>query len=677
MRRFAILCCCLFLVTAASRTPRHIKIAAYDLNPYVSQDRNEHGYLYEIITRSFALNGYSFEIEFFPPARAKKQVESGNFDVLMPSYALPSDAETLVFSQPIHGSQVGYVHLASEKTPPARDRLIVRQAFEEAFEQSGKLAGKRNGPQVLFGEDEGVIKSSSDRIVRLIDMLASKRLKLAIADKFQLTDALVNRRPNLIGKLKFVVPALATKDFHVAVSRKAKDYRRILDDFNRGLQGLQQSGEYERILLRYGSQIQESDENTLHIATISNADMEVMMEMSKRFLERRPGLKIKWHMLDENLLRRTILASLTLNENVFDIITIGNYDTPIYAANNWIEPLTLPKSYNLDDILQPIRESLSYGGRIHALPFYGESAMTYFRQDLFEKAGIRMPEDPTYDQIKEFASKIHNPSKGIYGICLRGKPGWGENMALLSTMVSSFGGTWFDKSKEPNLQSPAWLKAVQFYADLLGNYGPPDSYSNGYQENLKLFADGRCGMWVDATVAASYLLNPQTSQVSKVTGFSKMPGMKAKGDRWLWTWALAVPSSSNKKALARDFITWATSREYVELVGREKGWMAVPPGTRKSTYESLPYKEMSPFGSFVKEQIDLARSTDKHDQWGHSRAGQFVAIPEFTALGTSVGINMALILQKRLSVERALELSQSEARRIMKKVDREGGISSR
>lgn len=678
MQRFAILCCCLLLVTAASRTRGHIKIAAYDLNPYVSQDRNEHGYLYEIITQAFTRAGYTFEIQFFPPARAKKQVESGAFDVLMPSYASPHDAANLVFSQPIHGSQVGYIHLLSEKTPPVRERREVRQAFEEAFSKDGNLAGKAVSSDGLFGEDEGVIKSSSDRIVRIIDMLASKRLKLAIADKFQLTDVLVNRRPNLIGKLKFVVPALATKDFHVAISRRHKDYRTVLDDFNRGLQSLQKSGEYERILLRYGSQIQESDATTLNIATISNADMEVMREMSQHFLAQHPGVRIRWHFLDENLLRRTILATLALNENVFDVITIGNYDTPIYAANSWIEPLTLPKAYNVDDILMPIRESLSYGGRIHALPFYGESSMTYYRRDLFDKAGLKMPEEPTFDQVRSFAEKLHNPDKGVYGICLRGKAGWGENVALLSTIASSFGGRWFDKAKEPSLQTPAWQSAVRYYTELLGRFGPPNAHVHGYKENLRLFAEGRCGMWIDATVAASYLMNPQMSRVAKTTAFAKMPSaQQAPSDRWLWTWALALPRSSGKKELAREFITWATSQEYIQLVAREKGWLAVPPGTRQSTYDAPAYKEKSPFGSFVKEQIDGTRFPATRDPWGHARVGQFVAIPEFTALGTSFGINISLVLQKRLSVEKALELSQAEAKRIMKHVDSEGAVSSR
>src|SRR4030095_15175711 len=103
-----------------------------------------------------------------------------------------------------------------------------------------------------------------------------------------------------------------------------------------------------------------------------------------------------------------------------------------------------PADYDVKDILEPVRQGLSYDGKLYALPFYAESSMLYYRTDLFKEHGLTMPEKPTYTQIKEFDDKITDKSKEIYGICLRGKPGWGENMAFLSTLVNTFGGQWFD-----------------------------------------------------------------------------------------------------------------------------------------------------------------------------------------------------------------------------------------
>lgn len=296
--------------------------------------------------------------------------------------------------------------------------------------------------------------------------------------------------------------------------------------------------------------------------------------------------------------------------------------------------------------------------------------MTYYRKDLFDKAGLIMPEQVSYAQLKGFAAKIHDPAQGIYGICLRGKPGWGENMTFFATMAHAFGGRWFDAKKKPALNTAAWLEAGRLYLDLLHTYGPPDSQELGYQENLHLFADGHCGMWIDATVAAGYLLDPALSKVSKTLAYARAPNSgkgPEHGSHWISAWALALLKSSSKKGLAREFSYWATSKRYAQLVAREKGWLAVPPGTRLSTHEAAGYKEAAPFSSFVLNEIRSAIPAQEHDLWGNPSSGpQIVGIPEFTALGTSLGINLAQALQKKITIEKALELSQNEAKQVMR-----------
>mgnify|MGYP001260956420 CR=1 FL=1 len=665
---FATALLCLLCVwpwaAGAGTEPKHqtIKVAAYDLNPYVSAERAEHGYLYEIVARAFAAAGYKVEFEFYSPARAKRRVESGQADVLIPSYGSLADSDAFSFSQPIHGSQVGSFQLSTNTTPPS--------PVEELHGDD-----QESTPDSLFGEKDGVITSSSARIVQMVDMLAAGRMKVAVADKFQVADVLVNERPNLIGKVVFM-GTLATKDFRVAVGRKNHNSNNMLDDFNRGLESIEQSGEYEQILMRYGYRIRASDDHEISVAAVGHFDMQILRDMSTIFTAAHPGTKIRWYLFEENLLRRTILGGLALNESVFDVVTIGNYDTPIYASHGWIEPLSPPPSYDLDDIWLPIRQSLSLNGELYALPFYGESSVTYYRKDLFEKAGLAMPEQPNYTQIESFARALHDPGNGVNGICLRGKPGWGESMAFITTMVNVFGGSWFDENGEPALMSEPWVKAVREYADLLGKYGPPAPYENGYPENLALFAGGHCAMWIDATVAASYLWDPRTSTVSNSTGLARAPVMSVqRGSHWFWTWALAVPKAAKNKTLAKEFVLWATSKEYIHAVARKKGWLLVPPGARfQSIYGAEPYERAAPFGRFVQGQIESAVKDEPHDDIGRPKSGtQFVSIPAFTAMGTSTGINIGLMLRKQLSVEQALELSEQEAKAIMGRSRLDGG----
>jgi sorbitol/mannitol transport system substrate-binding protein len=309
--------------------------------------------------------------------------------------------------------------------------------------------------------------------------------------------------------------------------------------------------------------------------------------------------------------------------------------------------------------LEPVREGLSHEGKLYALPFYAESSMTFYRTDLFEKAGIRMPEEPTWDQIKEFAAKVHDPNGGVYGICLRGKPGWGENMGFVSTLVNSFGGRWFDEDWRPQLDSGAWRDAISFYVDLLRNHGPPDAASNGFNENRALFAEGRCGIWVDATVAAGMLFDPERSKVVGKVGFAQAPTARTdKGSHWLWSWALAIPASSDGQDAALEFIAWATSKDYARLVAEEKGWVAAPAGTRASVMGSEEYRAAAPFAGFVQKAIETADPTDQTLEPAPYDGIQYVDIPEFQSIGTAVGQQVADALTGTTPVDEALDNAQ-------------------
>jgi sorbitol/mannitol transport system substrate-binding protein len=425
-------------------------------------------------------------------------------------------------------------------------------------------------------------------------------------------------------------------------------------------------------------------ETTLSIATVNNTDMAIMQELSTQFEEQHPDIKLDWQVFSENELRQ-YLAKSYLQEiargagkgssetpppgvEEFDIVTIGTYDVPIWSKWGWLTPLeSLPESYDLDDVLQSVRDGLSDAGTLYALPFYGESSMTFYRTDLFEKAGLSMPDQPTWDDIKQFAEALTDKDAGIYGICLRGKPGWGENMALLSTMVHTFGGQWFDENWNPTLDTPEWKEAVTTYVDLLNNYGPPGASSNGFNENLALFASGKCAIWIDATVAAGLVFNPAESQVADKVGFAQAPiGKTPKGNHWLWSWALAIPASSDAKEAAEKFIVWATSKPYIELVGEQVGWASVPPGTRISTYVNPQYAEAAPFAKPVLEAIQSADPTDQTLNPAPYTGIQYVGIAEFQGIGTQVGQTMAGVLAGQMSVDQALKSAQSVVSRTMR-----------
>jgi sorbitol/mannitol transport system substrate-binding protein len=270
--------------------------------------------------------------------------------------------------------------------------------------------------------------------------------------------------------------------------------------------------------------------------------------------------------------------------------------------------------------------------------------------------------------VKELAGKIHDPKAGVYGICLRGKPGWGDNMALLTTMVNTNGGQWFDTSWKPQIDTKPWHDAISFYVDLMKAYGPPGASANSFNENLALFNEGKCGMWVDATIAASFVSDPKQSKVADKVAFAQAPvAVTPKGANWLWAWALAIPAGSQKVDAAQTFIKWATSKDYIKLVAKEEGWGSVPTGTRKSTYATPEFVKAARFAEAEKKAIDTANPNDSTLPKSPYVGVQYAAIPEFQAIGVAVGQQMSAALSGKVTVDQALKTSQTAAEREMKK----------
>ncbi len=413
----------------------------------------------------------------------------------------------------------------------------------------------------------------------------------------------------------------------------------------------------------------QAEDVTLTIATVNNGDMIRMQGLTEDFTAKHPGIEVDWVTLEENVLRQRVTQDIATRGGQFDVMTIGTYEVPIWAAQDWLLPLEgMPEDWAADDILPAIASGLTRDGTLYAAPFYGESSMVMYRKDLMEKAGLTMPDEPTWDFIKEAAAKMTDKDGGIYGICLRGKPGWGENMAFLTAMANSYGARWFDENWQPQFDSAAWKETLDDYLTLMNEYGPPGSSSNGFNENLALFQQGKCGMWIDATVAASFVTNPEDSTVADKVGFALAPdkGLGKRGN-WLWAWTLAVPAGTDNEEAAKKFLAWATGPAYTKLVAENEGWANVPPGTRTSLYENPEYLKAAPFAEMTLRSIQTADPKNPTVDPVPYTGVQFVAIPEFQGIGTAVGQQFSAALAGQVSAEDALERAQMLTEREMKR----------
>ncbi|WP_232417785.1 extracellular solute-binding protein [Methyloversatilis thermotolerans] len=659
----AILC-----LPAAQALAATVRLAAAEQPPYIGPAHPREGYVAELVRAAFERVGYTVDIRFYPPARARSLAASGQVDGLLPVPHDDAFTPEFALSDPFPGASVGLLKKRSldihyPPDAPVRPAETLRGLANLRF-------GAVRGTSVWSAFDAAAFlkREYVDQDLQNLDKLALGRIDLMLVDKFTASDLMILHRPHLIGQLDFMQPPLFRSDFHIAFARRAPNHERLRADFNRGLAALAREGRVDDILTRHGLSARgpaADGRKVLTVATVNNPDMLTLKTLAAEFTRRHPDVRIEWRVLDETSLRTRLMTDLAIADGQFDVMTIGSYEVPLWAARGWLVPFRdLPPAYREDDLIAPVRESLRHDGVLHALPFYAESTMTYYRTDLFRRAGLTMPAQPSYADIGRLAARLHDPAAGVHGLCLRGRPGWGDNVAVITTMVNTYGGRWFDDAWQPQLDSPEWREAVSTYVDLLRRYGPPDAHLNGFPETLELFARGHCAIWIDATVAAGKLFNAKESRVAASLGFAPAPVERVReGSNWLWIWALAIPASSPNKELARRFIEWATSPEYPSLVAAQAGWVAVPPGTRLTVYDAPAYRAAAPFSGFVRQAIASAYTQLP----GRRYTGvQWVGIPEFPAIGHRVGTEIARALVGEQDVDTALRAAQAEVARQMR-----------
>ncbi|MFF7049300.1 ABC transporter substrate-binding protein [Streptomyces griseorubiginosus] len=407
---------------------------------------------------------------------------------------------------------------------------------------------------------------------------------------------------------------------------------------------------------------------SVNVLMVNNSQMTELQKLAPRFTEE-TGIKVNFTVLPENDVRDKISQDFANQAGQYDVATLSNYEIPIYARNGWLHEMNSyvdkDPSYDEQDILGPMRQSLTGDdGKLYGQPFYGESSFLMYRKDVFAKKGLTMPARPTWTQVADLAAKADGAESGMKGICLRGLPGWGEVMAPLTTVVNTFGGTWFDKDWKARLDSPAFEKATKFYVDLVRAHGESGAAQSGFAECLNNMTQGKVAMWYDATSAAG-LLEAADSPVRGKLGYAPAPVERTESSGWLYTWAWGIQKASRNPDNAWKFVSWASGKRYEQLVGDKIGWSNVPAGKRASTYTNPEYrKSAASFQEMTKEAIEQARPNDPGVQPRPAPGIQFVGIPEFTDLGTRVSQEISAAIAGRQSVESALRKSQQLAEKI-------------
>ena len=324
-------------------------------------------------------------------------------------------------------------------------------------------------------------------------------------------------------------------------------------------------------------------ETTLTIATVNNGNMIDMQRLTDDFTKANPDIKLNWVTLEENVLRQKVTTDIATHGGQFDVLTIGTYETFRSGPrrSGCCRSTSSAPTTMLNDLLPAIRAGLSLDGKLYAAPFYGESSFVMYRTDLMEKAGLKMPEKPTWDFIRQAADKMTDKAAGVYGICLRGKPGWGENMAFLTAMPIRSARVGSTRSGSHSSTRRSGRRRSTIYVPLMKADGPPGASSNGFNENFGAvqrrqvrYVDRRhCRRRVDDCA--------KDSKVADKVGYALAPdnGLGKRGN-WLWSWSLASQLAQRRRTRRRSSFRGRPTNITLDLVasklrlGERSAWHA-------------------------------------------------------------------------------------------------------
>lgn len=394
----------------------------------------------------------------------------------------------------------------------------------------------------------------------------------------------------------------------------------------------------------------------LTVATAAVPQFDDVRKLTPEFEKANPNIKIKYVNLPEDQLRDQLTQGVATGSSPFDAVAVGPLEVPLWARNGWLTDVTpyvdKDADYDKADLIDTVVKGLEVDNKLYAVPFSGESSMLMYRKDLLEAKGLTMPAHPTWTEVADIANKVQDKSKHIQGICLRGSSSWGTSVAVLNTMINTFGGVWYDQQWQPQFSSPETKKATQFYVDLQHNAGGDSPASNGFPECLTTFGQGNAAMWFDATSAGASVEDPKTSKVAGKVGYAPAPVESFDSSGWLWSWNLAMTSTSKNKDAAWTYMRWATSKEYVQLVQDKLGLVRTPTATRNSTYQGK-YVSDVPFADISLSSVKKA-DPKQHPKPTPYDGVLFLILPSYQDFGTQVSQQVSAAVAERQSVDQTV-----------------------
>lgn len=389
------------------------------------------------------------------------------------------------------------------------------------------------------------------------------------------------------------------------------------------------------------------------LATYVGTEADYLESLLPEFYEL-TGINVSIEQYPEEQLYQNVqldTSSHTGNIDCFtmDMMRIAEFARADYIAKvqEYLDNPTLTNVdwYDKEDILAGPMSAAKYQGELYGIPSTGETSIMFYRKDIFEEKGVEVPK--TFDELWDVCEAIDDPA-GTRAIGLRGLRGSGMNIYTWTQFFRGFGGAFFKdfpNDMTPTINSPEAVKAVEYYAGILQNFGPSDvaGYTNMDIQNAQM--SGAIAITMDANVFGAIVEDTRTSATAGKWGYAMVPS--GEGGTWpsIYSHIMCINNYSKSKEATWLFIEWATSPEITLKRGLETG---VP--ARKSTWESEEFVNKMKYigdGTYIDVCVQALEAADASyrpvfENWNEMGDYIGIALQDVISSGSTDGAQKAL-----------------------------------
>ena len=400
---------------------------------------------------------------------------------------------------------------------------------------------------------------------------------------------------------------------------------------------------------------------TLVVNFPAHPHFNAVMKVLPRFMEE-TGINVEVDQLQYLKMRERQNLVLTKPRGDYDLIAYVVFSKADYVYADQVEPLARffmnPKladpAYDPEDLIDGYVQNIGVAGgkkgylpgptgALFGIPFGSETSVFGYRKDVFEKHGLKVPE--TYDELLDLACRIPQLEPGMGGLASRGKSGHQASHAFL-LHLAPLGGRVLDDEWNPIVNNEAGVKAGEALKTIL-ECGPEGGTSFGFAEAKNAFLQGQAAMFLDSTVVAGEVDNPEKSKIVGKVGWAPHPMGVRRGSQ-TGGFGIAIPKNAQNKDAAFLLMQWLTSKRADKMIALEGG-----NPSRFSTHAdpevNAKFPHMQIFGEALK----------------HADPDWRPIIPVWGKINSDIGTTLSKAMTGEMSVKEALDAVAERTRGVM------------